>query len=352
MASRTRTRARGALTGALALALLTCPPPAHAQFADEPSEGPTAADKETARNLMDLGRTKYAEGDYEAALDAFRGADKIMGVTSTGLWMGKSLNALGRLVEARDKLLEVARIPPGDNESPVLREAREEAAALQLDVADRIPELELVIEGLVEPARPTITIGQSEVPLSTIHLPRKVDPGRHTIVATAPGHFDLKLEITVAERERQKVTLLFKTNGEPITPPEPDPVAGPDRGDEGMSGWVVTGIVAGSVGAAGLILGAVTGGLSLSKASSAKENCVDGLCPADPDKESDRDASVTLAHVSTTGFVIGGVGAAVAAVALVMELTGDDGGADAMADDAIRVTPLIGPGFVGVQGRF
>ncbi len=352
MASRPRPWTIPLLAASVWLGMLGHASPASAQFADEQSEGPTASDKETARHLMDVGRTKYAEGDYEAALEAFRGADKIMGVTSTGLWMGKALEKLGRLVESRDKLLEVARIPPGDNESPVLREARDEAAALQLDVADRIPELEIVIEGLVEPARPTIKVGRSEVPLSTVHLPRKVDPGTHQIVATAPGHFDLSLEVTVAERERQRVTLLFKPNGEPITPPpEPEPIPGPDRGEGGMSGWMVTGIVAGSVGAAGLILGAVTGGLSLSKASSAKEGCVDGVCPGNPEKESDRDASVTLAHVSTTGFVIGGVGAAIATVALVMELTGDDGAAP-MADTAVRLTPLVGPGFVGVQGAF
>jgi hypothetical protein len=56
---------------------------------------------------------------------------------------------------------------------------------------------------------------------------------------------------------------------------------------------------------------------------------------------------VTLAHVSTTGFVIGGVGAAVATVALVMELTGDEPGGD-----RATLTPLLGPGFVGVRGSF
>ncbi|HHH27998.1 MAG TPA: hypothetical protein ENK57_06600 [Polyangiaceae bacterium] len=340
------------IASALLIGLCGHAQPASAQFAEKPAEGPTAADKETARNLMDLGRAKFDEGDYEAALDAFQGADKIMGVTSTGLWVGKALEKLGRLVESRDKLLEVARIPQSASESAILREAREEAAALQLDVADRIPELDFVIEGLLEPARPTIRIGESVVPLNTLHLPRKVDPGTHRIVATAPGHFDLKLDVTVAERERQKVTLLFRPNGEPITPPpEPEPDTGPNRGDEGMSGLMITGIVAGSVGAAGLILGAVTGGLSLAKASSAKEGCNDNICPPNPDQESDRDTSVTLAHVSTTGFVIGGVGAAVATVAFVMELTGDDS-AETRPDEAIRVTPLFGPGFVGVQGVF
>lgn len=323
--------------------------PASAQSVPDAPTEPSAADKETARGLMDTGRIEYREGDYGAALEAFRGADEIMGVTSTGLWMGKALAKLGRLVQARDKLLQVARIPRGPDESPVLRQAREEAAALQLEIADRIPELKFHIDGLVEPAQPTIRVDGNEVPMATIHLPRKVDPGSHEIVATAPGHFDLKLNVTVAERDRQSVSLLFRPNGEPITPP-PEPEPAPDavgQRDDGLSGLMITTIVAGSVGAAGLLVGGITGGLSLAKASSAKEGCNDlGQCPADGNVD-DRDASVTLAHVSTIGFVVGGVGAGVAAVALALELTGDDS-----TGDSAKVTPVVGPGFVGVQGSF
>jgi hypothetical protein len=315
---------------------------AHAQ--DAVSQ-PSPAQKETARNLMDVGKTKYEEGDFIGAAEAFEGADKIMGVTVTGLWRGKALDKLGRLVDARDVLLAVARIPAGDNEPAVLSDARNEAAELQLEVAGRIPEVTFLVTGLQAPAEPSVTVDGEAVPLSTLELPQKVDPGRHKIVATAPGHFDLSVEVEVRDGESQKVSLVFRANGEPIVPPPPKPPPGPVQppANTGLSGLAVTAIVAGSIGGASLLVGAITGGLSLSRASDAKSNCVDGLCPAED--ESARDSSVTLAHVSTATFVVGGVGAAVAGVALIMELTGDEPQTGALV-------PLLGPGFVGVSGRF
>ncbi|MEQ9324770.1 MAG: hypothetical protein RIF41_36730, partial [Polyangiaceae bacterium] len=49
----------------------------------------TAADKETARGLMDMGRAAEAKGDYEAAAKAYEGADRLMGVPSTALSLGR-----------------------------------------------------------------------------------------------------------------------------------------------------------------------------------------------------------------------------------------------------------------------
>src|SRR5690606_34610716 len=117
---------------------------------------PSAADVETARNLMDVGRVKYDDGDYAGALESFQGADALVGVTSTGLWVGKALLKLGRLIEARDKLYQVSQIPPAPEENDVLREARSEASELQRALADRIPVMTLVIDGLAEGAQASV----------------------------------------------------------------------------------------------------------------------------------------------------------------------------------------------------
>lgn len=44
---------------------------------------PTAADKETARTLMQDGRAKRTKGDHAGALEAFRAAHGIMKVPTT-----------------------------------------------------------------------------------------------------------------------------------------------------------------------------------------------------------------------------------------------------------------------------
>src|SRR5271169_6333782 len=72
---------------------------------------PSAADRETARTLMQQGRELRAKGDLKEALKRFQAADEIMHVPSTGLEVAKSQVAIGELVEARDTIAAIRRVP-------------------------------------------------------------------------------------------------------------------------------------------------------------------------------------------------------------------------------------------------
>ena len=65
---------------------------------------PTAADRETARTLMDQGNVLKDKGNLEEALKRFKAADEIMHVPTTAVPVAKLQVALGLLVEARDTL--------------------------------------------------------------------------------------------------------------------------------------------------------------------------------------------------------------------------------------------------------
>src|SRR5687768_9838148 len=91
---------------------------------------PSAADKETARSLMNQGDTARDEQDYRAALKAYEAADAIMRVPTTGLAVARMHEKLGQLLEARDKALAVARIPAGATEPAAFTTARNEAEQL------------------------------------------------------------------------------------------------------------------------------------------------------------------------------------------------------------------------------
>jgi hypothetical protein len=71
------------MTAVLSLLLLTVVSSALAQEA-------TPRQRERARGLMDQGDVSMAAGDHEAALAAYRAADDIMGVPTTGLEVGKA----------------------------------------------------------------------------------------------------------------------------------------------------------------------------------------------------------------------------------------------------------------------
>jgi hypothetical protein len=108
--------------------------------------------------------------------------------------------------------------------------------------------------------------------------------------------------------------------------------------------WVAFG-----VGAAGLILGGVTGGLAMGAHSTLAGECPGGTCPTD--KQSDLDSYHLLGTLSTVGFAVGGVGVA-AGVVLLLVQPKSDAAPPAAASSGLSVTPVLGPGSIGAVGRF
>jgi hypothetical protein len=315
---------------------------------------PTAADRETARALMDRGYVQLKKGDTREALEAFKGADAIMGVPSTGLAVGLALEKLGRLVEARDKLLEVARLPIQPKESTQLRDARKQAETLQASLAERIPTLTLTVSGLAGGVRPTVRVDGAEVPANLLELPRKLDPGTHAIAGTAPGYRDVTTEVVLAEREQKSISLAFVPK--PVESPKPvAPV--PSRAIPSSSRVVAQEAGAGprwlrsplfwtgvGLAGAGAIAGSITGVLSLEAAADAKARCPNDVCPnAEPLETADR--SQLLAHVSTGSFALAGVGAALAVVGVVIAPS-------TPSSPSPRASLVMGPASFGVVGEF
>ena len=107
------------------------------------------------------------------------------------------------------------------------------------------------------------------------------------------------------------------------------------------------GIGALGLGAAGLVLGAVTGGLAIGKHSNLKTECPTGSCDTTA-SQSDLSTYQTLGALSTAGFVIGGVGAAGGLVMLLMAPKSESKPAPAAAS----IQPWFGPGSVGAFGTF
>ena len=296
-----RVSERALLTLVLIVAVSCFSGPSAAQTAPSPE------DKETARNLVAVGNDKLQAGDYAAALLAFRGADAIMGVPTTGLGVGRSLLLLGRMVEARDELLRVTRIPAAADEPVPFAHARTEAGVLAEAVADRIPSITVTLNGPKPDTPVTMTIDGRSVSPETMGLPRRVDPGEHAIVVTAPNFEEARQTITLVERQKAAVEFNLVPAAKEHLPAPPPP-------SDSSPGEAVTWIGF-SVAGAGLILGAIAGGAALSAASAAEEGCdADANCPSTNADDAER--ATTLAHVSTGGFALAGVGAVVGLIGL------------------------------------
>jgi hypothetical protein len=189
------------------------------------------------------------------------------------------------------------------------------------------------VVGVSDQAAVRLEVDGVNVPEAARRFPRKVDPGQHEVKVSAQGYRGEMRTVAVPVGEQTDVTIAlrpFDGSGDPWR--EPDEDGGGDFGMPLMS-WIGFGVAA-----VGLGIGVGFGAATLGNVSSLEEECGGTTCPAD--KAGDIDDATTLAHVSTAGFVIAGVGAAVGVVGLF--LGGDDE----------PVTVSVGPRFVGVGGRW
>jgi hypothetical protein len=324
-------------TGILTLFLLAVSAPAWAE--------PTAADRETARQLLDEGDKLAATKDMEGALARYKRAHEIMNVPSTGVEVVKALTALRRLVEARDLALAVGRMPVGPSEGQAFKSARAEAAVLAESLRDQIPTL------LIDPDEPKtgllVTIDGNTVPTAALGSPRAIDPGTHELVVTAAGYDTWKTIVELKDRERKTLAVkLVKVAGVEPGTPAPAQAQKPNESLVPRRSSKTPVYIAFGVGGAGLALGTVTGLMSLSKVSSVKSSCVSDVCPSST--RSDRDSASTMAWVSNISF---GVGLVAAGVGTYLYFRSPD--EPATAKRGVRPLFAATPtsGFAGVEGN-
>lgn len=346
--SETGLMGRRPQTLALMLLLLVVANVAQAQ-----SPEPSPADKETARNLYRRGHERFRSGDYHGALEAFQAADKIMDVPTTGLEVGRTQAQLLLLLEARDRLLQVSRYPQEPDEPEAYTKAREEAKVLAQEIAARIPAVRIEVRGPAGPMneRPDLVIKVDGQPLrrELYSLPRSLNPGRHVFDAIAPGFAPQRATESIAEGEQRVIQLVLVPRLAGDQPgPKPDGGNGSEpAGEEGISplAWVGLGL-----GGAALVLGAATGIVTLSRAAALDEECPGKQCSAEQEEE--LESAKTLGHVSTASFVVGGVGVTAGLIVLLITIGDDDTASSPPAPGGVSAQPLIGPGFIGLRGRF
>ena len=328
--------ARAALVTAL---LLVAPATVYAA-------APTAADRENARALITEGNARRDNNDLKGALAAFEGADSIMHVPTTGLAVAYTRAALGLLVDARDVALEVARSPVAAGEPKAFAQARKSAEELAEELAPRIPTLRIVLQGAPPGAVPEVTVAGTPIPLAALVVPRRLNPGHYVVVGKL-GAITRGSDVDLAEKDDTSVTIDFsEAPVAAVVPPAADPKPLPtEKRDSGRRTSPV--VYAGfGVGGVGLIVGSVTGIMSISKKATATESCVGFQCP--PAVHGDVDSAKSLALVSTIGFVVAGVGAAAGVAGIVFGGSKGETG----PTSGVHASAWVGPSSAGVRGEF
>jgi hypothetical protein len=294
------------------------------------------ADKTTARALAEEGHAALDAKDYATAADRFKRAEKLYHAPTLLLGLARAYVGLGKFVEAKESYNLVIREKLGPDASDAFKQAVEDAQREIVGLDAKIGWVTIRVEG---PEEPKVLIDDAEVSAASLGVKRAVNPGPHVVKASANGYDPGETNFNVEAGSSQDVTLKLVAN--------PDAVVDGGAEDGGATLRLV-GFIAIGVGGAGLIVGAVTGGLAMGKHSKLEDNCPGGQCP--PDQQDNLDSFHTLGTVSTVGFIAGGV---LAAAGIVLVVVGSLGGSsEEEGADSALLTTEIGPGHINAKLRF
>jgi hypothetical protein len=321
----------------LLAALAAHAPPARAEI--------DVATRAAARATAEEALTHFDKGDFAGALDLFNRADALVHAPTLGLMAARCLDKLGRLVEASERYLAVTRIKL-DPHAPAAQSAAQTTAEQErAALLPRVPGLIITVEGPgVAEAR--VTLDGKAIPAELLGIKRPTDPGPHQLEATR-GTEVVSQKVVLEPGASTPVTLRLTGAGTmapappPTTPPpQPQPAA-----DAGLRPMARVGVALSALGGAGLVVGAITGGLALGEKSSLDgAGCSGGHCPTSQQDAVSRYNTMRL--VSGGALIAGGV---VAATGIALAVAGSRAGAKAAQ---ARWSPWIGLGAVGLEGTF
>lgn len=201
----------------------------------------------------------------------------------------------------------------------------------------RIPKIVVTVPN----APADLVITRDGAPFTTLDKELASNPGRSRFVATATGFERLEVESEIVEGKTLRITLELKPaqpkGSGPVAPPPPPPKA------EGFGPQAIAGFAIGGVGAASLVVSAITGGVAFGEANSIDERCTsEPGCSGEVyrDASEAHDSSKSLALASTVTMF---VGIALAGTGLILVLTEPSPKAE-----AVTLRPLVGPDLAGV----
>jgi hypothetical protein len=341
----------------LALALLLFPALASAQAPPTAS----AADRAAARELAKEGTAALVRQDYAEAADRFARAGTLVHAPTLTLGLARAQVGLGKWLVALDLYNQILQEGAAPGSPPAFVKARKDARKDLDDLEPRVPSVIIVVKG----AARVVTLDGVAVPAATLGVKRPVDPGMHVLHAEGDGLAPADVTVTLAERKVESVTLELKPPPRvappppvapppvappPVAPPPVAPAVTPPPPVEPVAGGArpgsvqrTLGFVGLGAGGAGLLVGAVTGVLVLSKHGEIAKACP--LAYPHPCNDPEILTYDTLGAASTGGFIVGG---ALVVTGIVLLATAPK----AYAATNAGVVPLLGPGWVGARGRF
>ena len=314
---------------------------------------PAAADvtpeaRAAATALFDDGRKLMQAGDYAAACPKLEEAARLDAGIGTVYNLGDCYEHLGKTASAWSSFRQAAGLAAAKNQPDREKAARGRADALE-------PKLARLKITAPSPPPPGLTITQDDKPVGSALWGSAVpvDPGRHTIVASAPGKVDYQ---TVATLDQPGATVsidvpaLADAPAAAAVPAGVGKAASPksDAPAASASTWMKPlGITLAAAGVVGLGVGTALGFVAKSNYDGATSNAAcssSGSCTSAG--ISTRDDARSLGTVATIVFISGAVIGAGGAVLWIAAPSAKK------SDAASALAVGVGPGSITARASF
>ena len=324
--------------------------PAAKPGAAEPAQAPADDDKaakDRARDLAKRGIQASQQARHEEAVELLTEAEGLFHAPTHLLYLARSQAALGKLLEAKATYEKLAGEQIAEGAPAALRDARERGAAELTELDGRIPRLVIRVEP-ADAAGLVITLSGKPIDAAQVGQPIAIDPGSYVVEAQASGLKGAKRELVAEPSKTLDVTLALATGGSSVGASE-------GSGASGGSTRTILSIGAIGLGVASLGVGTALGVVSLGKRSdadaaeiAARDPGCDSACRSQLAQQTEAlDGDANL--FGNLGIVGLGLGGALVATGVVLLLT--DGEPEPPPSSA-WVRPMLGPGFVGLEGGF
>jgi hypothetical protein len=279
-------------------------------------------DQAVAQSLYDEAKKLMAASKWSDACPKLEESQRLDPTPVTEFYLADCYERAGRTASAWTTFLDLAAKEHGTGGTKSAERekvARDRARALEPKLTQLVvdvPAAARVAGLLVKRDGEAVRDGQWGAPVA-------VDPGKHTIEASAPGK---KAWSATQDVQGAGTTATVHVEALADAPVEAPPATAatvpatslpstpPADATSGSSPLRTVGLVVGGVGVAGLAVGTVFGVIALSKNSAANSgNCggsLGGPNDCNPTGVDDRKSAVSAGNVSTVAFIAGGVLAA------------------------------------------
>jgi hypothetical protein len=272
---------------------------------------PSSTDVALATELFNAGRDLVKEGNYAAACPKLAESARLDAKVGTLARLAECEEHIGKLASARAHWQQASNLAKSTNDNRV---AHAESELARID--RMVPKIEIVLSGDA-PRDLVLRLDDAELGAGSLGVKLPVDPGKHTIHASAAGKRAASVEMEAkADGVVSRVVIpALADEASPAPVPAPVPPAPPPREpppeSTGSSPLRTIGLATAAVGVVGIGVGTVFGFVAKSKRDDSNVQpggCTGNDCPQ-PAADARNDAR-SAGNVSTVFFVAGAVLAA------------------------------------------